>query len=94
ALKIVANAINQQKDETKMGLMIISHYERFCNLVQPSFVHIIIDGKIVRSGDYSLVDKIDTDGYDWLIKELNIKINKEDKNPVLLGTCGNSGQGK
>ncbi len=93
ALKIVANAILKQMQEHKMGLIIVSHYDRFYQLIQPTHSHIMIDGKIVLSGDSSLVTKIDEDGYDWLQKELGVEI-KEIEEPVIkrssvgsLGTC-------
>jgi len=93
ALKIVANAILKQMQEHSMGLVIVSHYDRFYQLIQPTHSHIMIDGKIVMSGDSTLVSKIDEDGYDWLQKELGVEI-KEIEEPVIkrtsvgsLGTC-------
>lgn len=66
ALKIVADAINEAVEQTKAGFLIVSHYERFFHLVKPSHCHVLVDGKIVMSGDESLVFKIDAEGYDWL----------------------------
>jgi len=93
ALKIVANAILKQTQDHSMGLIIVSHYDRFYQLIQPTHSHIMIDGKIVMSGDSTLVTKIDEDGYDWLQKELGVEI-KEIEKPVIkrtsvgsLGTC-------
>lgn len=93
ALKIVANAILKQMQEHTMGLVIVSHYDRFYQLIQPTHSHIMIDGKIVMSGDSTLVTKIDEDGYDWLQKELGVEI-KEIEEPTIkrtsvgsLGTC-------
>ena len=93
ALKIVANAILKQMQEHSMGLIIVSHYDRFYQLIQPTHSHIMIDGKIVMSGDSTLVTKIDEDGYDWLQKELGVEI-KEIEEPIIkrtsvgsLGTC-------
>jgi len=93
ALKIVANAILKQTQDHTMGLIIVSHYDRFYQLIQPTHSHIMIDGKIVMSGDSTLVTKIDEDGYDWLQKELGVEI-KEIEEPIIkrtsvgsLGTC-------
>lgn len=93
ALKIVANAILKQTQDHTMGLIIVSHYDRFYQLIQPTHSHIMIDGKIVMSGDSTLVTKIDEEGYDWLQKELGVEI-KEIEEPVIkrtsvgsLGTC-------
>ena len=58
AIKIVAdNIINLQK-ETNMALIIVSHYERFYNLVNPTYAHVLVDGRIIAEGDKSLVDNI------------------------------------
>lgn len=69
ALALVAEVLKQYQDEKGMGLIIVSHYERFFELIKPSHVHIMIDGKIVLSGDYRLVQKIDQEGYDWIDDE-------------------------
>lgn len=90
ALKVVAKAINEQMTSSQMGLMLVSHYERFYQLVQPTHAHVLIDGKIVISGDKSLVTKIDEQGYDWLKHEYGIEIPKEEviqRTVTSLGTC-------
>lgn len=69
ALALVAKVLKDYQEKTKMGLLIVSHYERFFELITPSHVHIMIDGRIVLSGDYQLVQKIDQEGYDWLNEE-------------------------
>lgn len=66
ALSIVANVLKEAQDERKMGLMIVSHYERFFEFIEPTHTHIMMDGKIVLSSDKSLVTKIDQEGYDWI----------------------------
>ncbi len=88
AIKLVADAALKLKEETKLGLMVVSHYERFFSLMKPTHAHVIVDGKIVVEGDAELVEKIDTDGYDWLYEELKIKPLKEERPMVYsLGTC-------
>jgi Fe-S cluster assembly ATP-binding protein len=67
ALKTVCEGINKIiNDNSEMSVMIITHYKRMLEYVRPQFVHIIIDGKIVKSGGEELVEKIDSEGYDWL----------------------------
>ena len=89
AIKLVSDAIIDLKNETNMGIIVVSHYERFFNSIKPTHSHVIVDGKIVMEGDASLVEKIDTDGYDWIYNELKIKPLKEEKPMVYsLGTCG------
>lgn len=83
ALKIVANVLQQQQKEKKMGLMIVSHYERFFEFITPTHTHILIDGRIVKSGGSELVTEIDQKGYDWL----NVPKAFESKKTVSIGSC-------
>ena len=54
----------------------------------PTHVHVLVDGKIVLSGGRELIDKIDQEGYEW-VKELGYEINEgENKQPIVLGSCG------
>lgn len=95
AIKLVSDAILKLKEESNLGLMVVSHYERFFSLVKPTHSHVIVDGKIVVEGDSELVYKIDNDGYDWLYDELKIQPAKEDKPLVYsLGTCARNPRGK
>ena len=66
-----------------------SHYDRFYQLVQPTHAHVLIDGKIVVSGDRDLVTKVDEQGYDWL-KELGIEIIEE-KEHIVRNAMGSIG---
>ena len=91
ALKIVADAIVELQKESEMGLMVVSHYERFYQLLKPTHAHVLVDGKIVVSGDADLVSKIDQEGYDWIEKEYGVKVKEESK-PISaakfsLGSC-------
>lgn len=69
ALKIVADVINEKRNSSDSAFLIVSHYERFFKLIEPSHAHILVDGKIVMSGDKDLVFKVDSLGYDWLTKD-------------------------
>lgn len=87
ALKYVALAINKMRN-SEFGSLIVSHYARLYNLVIPTKVHIIVNGKIVLSGGLDLIEKIDKNGYEWISKELGIEIKKEEKpKPVILESC-------
>ena len=68
ALQIVANGVNQiRKDRSEMGVLTITHYQRLLDHLKPDYVHILIDGKIVESGGFELVEKLDSQGYEaWL----------------------------
>ncbi len=95
AIKIVAENINQLTAENPMGLLIVSHYERFYELVKPTTSHVLINGRIVAEGDASLAGKIDSEGYEWLLREKNITLEKEEVQPaIVLGSCGATPRGE
>lgn len=88
ALKIVADAVYEMKEETGLGLVVVSHYARFLDLLKPTHAHVLVDGKIVVSGGAELVEKIDQQGYDWIEKEYDVHVVKEQAKQVeLLGSC-------
>ncbi|MBI2410828.1 MAG: Fe-S cluster assembly ATPase SufC [Candidatus Kerfeldbacteria bacterium] len=66
ALKAVCEGVNTLRRETGMGVLIITHYPRILKYIMPDTVHILMDGRIVRSGDHTLAHRIEEDGYDWL----------------------------
>ena len=65
ALRIVAEGINQLRNPSK-SIILVTHYQRILNYVVPDKVHVLIGGKVVRSGDKNLAAKIESQGYDWL----------------------------
>ncbi|SMG30925.1 Iron-regulated ABC transporter ATPase subunit SufC [Corynebacterium pollutisoli] len=67
ALRIVSNGINSYQDETNGGIVMITHYKRILNYVQPDFVHVFADGRIVTTGGAELADKLEADGYDQFL---------------------------
>ncbi len=91
AIKVVAKVLNEQLSQSSLGCLIVSHYDRFYQLVQPTHSHVMIDGRIVISGDKELVTKVDEQGYDWLSQELGIEIKEEVIEPVARSTVGSLG---
>lgn len=69
ALRIVAEGVNALRGE-KLGIMMITHYQRLLDYIIPDFVHVMWDGRIVKSGDKSLALELEAKGYDWIKKEL------------------------
>tara|TARA_S200000501_G_scaffold8750_1_gene7893 strand:- start:115684 stop:116424 length:741 start_codon:yes stop_codon:yes gene_type:complete len=67
ALKIVAEGVNKYRDNKK-SFLVITHYQRLLKYIQPDFVHVLIDGKIVKSGGKELALKLEERGYGWLEK--------------------------
>lgn len=70
SLKIVSMGINKLMNP-ELSILIITHYQRILNFIKPDFVHILIDGKIVKSGREELSKILEEKGYDWVRKELN-----------------------
>ena len=69
ALKIVAEGVNALKSG-ELGVLLITHYQRLLNHIVPDFVHVMYDGRIVKSGDKNLALELEAKGYDWLKTEL------------------------
>src|SRR5581483_10590579 len=69
ALRVVANGVNAVAGPD-MGVLIITHYQRILHLVQPSHVHVIYNGRIVREGGPELVDELEAKGYGWITDEV------------------------
>jgi Fe-S cluster assembly ATP-binding protein len=67
ALKIVANGVNKLKRADNSQL-VITHYQRLLNYIVPDFVHVLYDGRIVKSGDKQLALELEAKGYDWVTK--------------------------
>ena len=68
ALKIVANGVNKLRSKDN-AVIVITHYQRLLDYIVPDFVHVLFDGKIVKSGTKDLAHELEAKGYDW-IKEL------------------------
>ncbi len=71
ALRIVADGVNQLRSKDR-SFLIITHYQRLLNYIQPDFVHVLLNGRIVKSGDKNLAMKLEEHGYDWIKEELDI----------------------
>src|SRR6476646_2120245 len=71
ALRTVAEGVNTLHEETGMGALVITHYQRILHYVKPQFVHIMLDGRIVREGGSELVDQLEREGYDWIREEVS-----------------------
>src|SRR6266850_990937 len=68
ALKVVSNGVNKLKRPDNAQL-VITHYQRLLNYIIPDFVHVLVDGRIVRTGDKHLALELEEKGYDWITKE-------------------------
>jgi len=66
AMRIVASGVNQLMNERR-GLILITHYQRLLDYIKPHFVHVMLEGKIVRSGGSDLALRLEQLGYDWLV---------------------------
>ncbi|MDC6350533.1 Fe-S cluster assembly ATPase SufC [Zeaxanthinibacter sp. PT1] len=68
ALRIVANGVNKLRSKDN-AVLVITHYQRLLEYIVPDFVHVLHDGKIVKSGDKALALELEEKGYDWLKQE-------------------------
>jgi len=68
ALRIVANGVNKLRRPDNAAL-VITHYQRLLNYIVPDFVHVLVNGRIVRSGGKELALELEQRGYDWIIAE-------------------------
>ena len=70
ALKIVANGVNKLKSQDN-AVLVITHYQRLLDYIVPDYVHVLFDGKIVKSGTKDLAHELEEKGYDWIKEEVN-----------------------
>ena len=68
ALRVVANGVNSMKNDER-AIIVVTHYQRLLNYIIPDFVHILVDGRIVSSGDKNLALELEEKGYDKIIEE-------------------------
>lgn len=72
ALKVVANGVNALRNEDR-SFIVVTHYQRLLNYIQPDYVHVLYDGQIVQSGGFELVHELEEKGYDEIIKAHHAK---------------------
>ncbi|WP_034918202.1 Fe-S cluster assembly ATPase SufC [Gillisia sp. CAL575] len=71
ALKVVANGVNKLRSEDN-AVLLITHYQRLLDYIVPDFVHVMVDGKIVKSGNKELAYELEERGYDWVKQEKSV----------------------
>jgi Fe-S cluster assembly ATP-binding protein len=72
ALRIVANGVNKLKRDDN-ATIVITHYQRLLDYIVPDFVHVLYDGRIVKTGDKNLALELEEKGYDWIKQEVDVK---------------------
>jgi len=68
ALKIVANGVNALRSPER-AMVVVTHYQRLLNYIVPDYVHVLVDGRIVKSGGKELALKLEDKGYSWVEAE-------------------------
>jgi len=90
ALKVVGENVTGMKSK-ELGILLITHYQRLLEYISADKVHVMMKGRIVKSGDMELIKKIDTEGYDWIKEEVGIDdvrvIEEDEEQRVILGVC-------
>lgn len=71
ALKVVANGANTLRGSNR-GILVVTHYQRLLDYIKPDFVHVMIDGRIVKTGGPELAHRLEEQGYDWVEKEIAV----------------------
>jgi Fe-S cluster assembly ATP-binding protein len=71
ALKVVSKGVNEMRGEG-FGCLMITHYQRLLNYITPDHVHVMMQGKVVKSGGQELAQRLEAEGYDWIKEELGI----------------------
>ncbi|MCU1523531.1 MAG: sufC [Microbacteriaceae bacterium] len=69
ALKIVAEGVNRAKENTGLGLLLITHYTRILRYITPDFVHVFVDGRVAEQGGPELADRLENEGYDRFLAD-------------------------
>ncbi len=72
ALKVVSKGINEMRSED-FGCLVITHYQRLLNYITPDYVHVMMQGRVVKSGGPELAHRLEAEGYDWIKQELGIE---------------------
>ncbi|HEY8435622.1 MAG TPA: Fe-S cluster assembly ATPase SufC [Haloplasmataceae bacterium] len=92
ALRVVGEAVNSLRGDHFGGLL-ITHYQRILDYIKPDIVHVMMQGRIVKTGGIELMERIDREGYEWIKEELGIEDErvvteekKEAQRPI-IGTC-------
>jgi Fe-S cluster assembly ATP-binding protein len=88
AMQVVASAIKEEQGKGR-GFLVVSHYARLYDMIQPTRVAVMINGKIAVTGGPEIIKKIDTTGYEWIKTELGIEVEKDEQpmNKVSIGVC-------
>ncbi|WP_444677213.1 Fe-S cluster assembly ATPase SufC [Halomonas sp. E19] len=68
ALKVVADGVNSLRD-TSRAILLVTHYQRLLDYIVPDYVHVLVDGRIAKSGDAELAKELESRGYDWVVEE-------------------------
>jgi Fe-S cluster assembly ATP-binding protein len=74
ALKIVAHGVNTYRNKDN-GVIVVTHYQRLLDYIVPDFVHVLVNGRIVKSGGKALALELEEKGYDWVTPEESISVN-------------------
>ena len=65
ALRVIANGVNKFRNKNR-SFIIITHYQRLLDYIKPDFIHVLIDGKIVKSGGKEIANELESRGYNWI----------------------------
>lgn len=91
ALSIVGQNLTSEMESRSddLGMLLITHYQRLLDYIKPTHVHVMLDGKIVKTGGSEIVKRLETEGYDGYKKEFGIQSDNQ-KQKISIGNCATS----
>jgi Fe-S cluster assembly ATP-binding protein len=90
ALRTVAEGVQRLHDEQGLGALIITHYQRILHYVEPQFVHVMMDGRIVLEGGVELVERLEREGYDQIRQEFGASWSISDRSGAVAAGDGSA----
>ena len=79
SLKIVGNSVMEYYQKQKPAILLVTHYQRLLDYIKPDYVHVMMNGKIIKNGDSSFVKEIETKGYDKIKETSTIDVEEKQK---------------
>ena len=77
ALRVVSEGVNRSREDSDVGVLLITHYTRILRYIKPDFVHVFVAGRIVEEGGPELADKLENEGYAAYVKDSNEQASLE-----------------
>jgi len=74
ALRVVANGVNTLHGDSD-AVVLVTHYQRLLNYIEPDFIHVVDGGRVIKTGDKSLAHELESRGYEWILEENSASVS-------------------